>query len=36
MHKILFNNDDWLFDYETDPIIYLLPEEFFLTCGGAM
>lgn len=32
MHKILFRNDDWLFDPETDPIILLLPERFFLQC----
>lgn len=32
-HKLVFNNDDWLFDPETDPIIDLLPEEFFLQCA---
>lgn len=32
-HKILFNNDDWIFDPRTDPIITLLPEEFFLHCA---
>lgn len=30
MHKIIFNNDYWLFDPKTDPIINVLPEEFFL------
>lgn len=33
MHKILFRNNDWLFDPETDPIINLLPEAFFLQCA---
>lgn len=33
MHKIFFRNDDWLFDPATDPIITLLPEEFFLQCA---
>lgn len=33
MHKILFRNDDWLFDPYTDPIINLLPEQFFLQCA---
>lgn len=32
-HKLVFNNDDWLFDPATDPIINLLPEEFFLQCA---
>lgn len=32
-HKILFNNDYWIFDKRVDPIITALPEEFFLTCG---
>ncbi len=33
-HKIFFNNDKWLFDPLTDPIINILPEEFFALCGG--
>lgn len=33
-HKIFFNNDKWLFDPITDPIIYVLPEEFFALCAG--
>ncbi len=33
MHKILFRNDDWLFDEKTDPIILLLPESYFLQCA---
>lgn len=32
-HKIFFRNDDWLFDPNTDPIITLLPEVFFLQCA---
>ena len=27
-HKLLFSNDYWMFDIETDPIILMLPEEF--------
>ena len=33
MHKLLFNNDLWLFDWRTDPIILILPDEFFMHCG---
>lgn len=29
-HKLVFDNDYWLFDPATDPIILYLPEEFFL------
>ena len=32
-HKLFFNNDYWIFDPVTDPIIRLLPEEFFLHCA---
>ncbi|MCR4991876.1 MAG: TIGR01906 family membrane protein [Lachnospiraceae bacterium] len=31
-HKIAFDNDDWLFNPETDPVIRILPEEFFMRC----
>ncbi len=31
-HRIAFNNDYWLFDPATDPIINLLPDEFFMHC----
>ena len=31
-HEIVFNNDDWLFNYKTDPVILILPEEFFMHC----
>lgn len=29
-HKIFFNNNYWIFDERTDPIIKVLPEEVFL------
>lgn len=29
-HKIFFNNDYWEFDSKLDPIINILPQEFFL------
>lgn len=29
-HKIFFTNDLWILDYETDLMIRILPEEFFL------
>ncbi len=33
-HTILFpGKDNWLFDWRYDPIILLLPEEFFMACG---
>ncbi|HEX3023351.1 MAG TPA: TIGR01906 family membrane protein [Lachnospiraceae bacterium] len=32
-HKIFFRNDDWLFNPDTDPIITLLPQEFFMHCA---
>ncbi|WP_241559489.1 TIGR01906 family membrane protein [Lacticaseibacillus hulanensis] len=31
-HKVLFRNNDWLFDPRTDPIINVLPEDFFAIC----
>ena len=31
-HKILFRNNFWLFDPDTDPIILILPESFFMHC----
>lgn len=31
-HHVLFRNDYWLFDPDTDPIINLLPDEFFFHC----
>ncbi|WP_040194377.1 TIGR01906 family membrane protein [Clostridium culturomicium] len=35
-HKIFFNNDKWLFDPLTDPIIGILPEEFFALCAAVI
>lgn len=32
-HKIVFSNDDWLFNPATDPIITMLPESFFAQCA---
>lgn len=29
-HKLFFNNDYWLFDPDTDPVIHILPDTFFL------
>lgn len=34
MHHILFRNMDWLFNPATDPVILILPEQYFLCCGG--
>lgn len=33
-HKLLFNNDYWLFDPKIDPIINILPEDFFLMAAS--
>lgn len=33
MHTIFFRNDYWIFDATTDPVIRMLPEEFFMHCG---
>jgi integral membrane protein (TIGR01906 family) len=32
-HKLFFHNDSWLFDPETDPVINILPDTFFLHCA---
>lgn len=32
-HKIAFSNDYWLFDPALDPVINILPEDFFLHCA---
>lgn len=32
-HKLLFNNDYWIFDYRTDPIILFLPDSYFMRCA---
>lgn len=31
-HRVFFNNDAWIFDPVTDPIITVLPQEYFLHC----
>lgn len=31
-HKIFFRNDFWIFDYRTDPVIMILPQDFFMHC----
>jgi len=31
-HQIFFTNDDWMFDPVTDPIINVLPEQYFMHC----
>lgn len=31
-HKIFFRNDYWIFDYYTDPVIRILPQDFFMHC----
>lgn len=31
-HELLFSNDNWVFNPTTDPIILVLPEEYFLHC----
>lgn len=32
-HKIFFRNDYWLFDWDTDQVIRILPDTFFLHCA---
>jgi len=32
-HELFFDNNYWIFDYRTDPIILLLPDEFFMHCA---
>ncbi len=32
-HKLFFNNDYWIFDSITDPVIKILPDTFFLHCA---
>lgn len=31
-HRVLFRNNDWLFDPRLDPVINALPDTFFLHC----
>lgn len=36
-HKLFFpGKDNWLFDGREDPVIYMLPEEFFRNCAIAI
>ncbi|MCI5775515.1 MAG: TIGR01906 family membrane protein [Aerococcus sp.] len=35
-HYLFFNNNDWLFNPVTDPIILILPEYFFAVCAAAV
>lgn len=35
-HELMFKNDKWLLDPATDPIINMMPEEFFAHCGVAI
>ncbi|WP_034870052.1 TIGR01906 family membrane protein [Clostridium lundense] len=35
-HKLLFNNNYWIFDINKDPVIKMLPERFFLHCAMAI
>lgn len=32
-HKVFFDNDYWLFDPVTDPVILILPDSFFAHCA---
>jgi integral membrane protein (TIGR01906 family) len=31
-HHVMFNNDYWIFDSATDPVITILPDGYFLHC----
>ena len=33
-HKVAFDNDYWIFDASTDPVITILPDTFFLHCAA--
>ena len=33
-HKMVFQNDYWMFDPYTDPVILILPDEFFMHCAA--
>ena len=32
-HKIVFNNNYWIFNAATDPVITILPDTFFMHCA---
>jgi integral membrane protein (TIGR01906 family) len=33
-HRLFFDNDLWIFDSQTDPVITILPDTFFLHCAA--
>ena len=35
-HQVFFNNDYWLFDPATDPVITILPDTYFLHCAAGI
>lgn len=35
-HELVFSNDYWIFDPATDPVILILPDEFFFHCAAAI
>ena len=35
-HTLVFNNDYWLFDPATDPVILILPDTYFLHCAAGI
>lgn len=35
-HELFFDNDYWLFDPVTDPVILILPDTFFAHCAAAV
>ena len=32
-HRLMFNNDYWIFNAATDPVITILPDAFFMHCA---
>ena len=32
-HRLMFDNDYWIFDAATDPVITILPDAFFMHCA---
>ncbi len=35
-HEIVFDNDYWIFDADSDPVITMLPDGFFFMCAMAI
>lgn len=35
-HELFFDNDYWIFNPATDPVINILPDEFFFHCAAAI